>query len=194
MKTTLEMRATIFLAILNILAIFALCNRPTVVECDAPHVTQEQIISVIIEHENRVLSTLGSIEVETENLSVSDSSDTPVAYPEEDIRYLAQLTIAESGNQTILGKRLVIDTVLNRVEHPNFPNTIREVINQTNQFSPVLSGSIHQYEPADEVVALIYEEIERRTDPDVIFFRAGDYGPYGVPMYKLGGHYFSSYD
>ena len=124
------------------------------------------------------------LEIESENPS----------YPEDDIQYLAQLTIAEAGNQTVLGKRLVIDTVLNRVEHEKFPNTIREVINQANQFSPVSSGSIYRYSATDEIVSLIHEEIERRTEPDVVFFRAGEYGPYGVPMYKVGGHYFSSYD
>lgn len=123
---------------------------------------------------------------------VSESSG--ISYTWDEIEYLAQLTIAEAGNQPELGQRLVIDTVLNRVEHPAFPDTITEVINQKNQFSPVTSGVINRYSSTDKLEQMILEEIERRSDSEVIFFRAYEYGPYGVPLYKLGGHYFSSYD
>lgn len=115
-------------------------------------------------------------------------------YTEEDITLMARLTQAEAGNQSELGKRLVIDTVLNRRDHPNFPDTIRDVIYQKNQFSPVTTGAIDLYTASEENIKLVKEEIERRTDQDVIYFRASRYSDYGVPMYCVGDHYFSSYD
>ena len=45
-----------------------------------------------------------------------------------------------------------------------------------------------------EVVTLIEEEVRNRTNSDVMFFRAKKYSNYGVPMFSVGNHYFSSYD
>lgn len=46
----------------------------------------------------------------------------------------------------------------------------------------------------DELVKLVEEELENRTDYDVVFFNADHYSDYGVPMFQVGNHYFSSYD
>lgn len=118
----------------------------------------------------------------------------PSKYTRDDIELIARLAYAEAGNQCELGKRLVIDVVLNRLDHENFPKTVEGVINQTNQFSPAMSGSMYKHELDRDMVRLVEEELVRRTDPDVIFFRANHYGKYGIPMYQVGGHYFSSYD
>lgn len=195
MRLPYEKRLTIFMAIVcAMLIVMAHFDRPTptIVKCNAPKFTQEDISEMV---SGAVIAAFEREKTEEEpEPEVIDERAYTGPYTDEEIEYLAMLTTAEAGNQPVLGKRLVIDTVLNRVEHPNFPDTITEVINQTNQFSPVLSGSIYRYEATDEMVQLIREEIEHRTDPDVIFFRANEYGPYGVPMYKLGGHYFSSYE
>lgn len=195
MKLPYEKRLTIFMAIVcAMMIVMAHFDRPTptIVKCDAPKFTQEDISEMV---SGAVIATLERQGAEEEpEPEVVDERAYSGPYTDEEIKYLAMLTTAEAGNQPVLGKRLVIDTVLNRVEHSNFPNTITEVINQTNQFSPVLSGSIYRYPPTEEMIQLVREEIEHRTDPDVMFFRANEYGPYGVPMYKLGGHYFSSYD
>lgn len=124
--------------------------------------------------------------------SVDETPSGPV-YTEEEIDLIATLVMAEAGNQSELGKRLVIDVVLNRVEHPNFPDTVYDVIYQENQFSPATSGTINLYSATEEHIRLVREEIDRRTDHDVVFFRADHYGRYGVPMYCIGDHYFSSY-
>lgn len=115
-------------------------------------------------------------------------------YTEEEINLLATLVMAEAGNQSELGKRLVIDTVLNRVDHEAFPDTIYDVIYQPNQFSPATYGTINNYYPTEEHIQLVKEEMERRTEHNVHFFRADRYGQYGIPLYCVGDHYFSSYD
>lgn len=130
----------------------------------------------------------------------SGSEETPsesvevFPYTDEEIELLAKLLMAEAGNQSDLGKRLVVDTVLNRVDHPNFPDTIYDVVYQKNQFSPATYGTIDLYSPTDVERTMVREEMERRTESNVYFFRAGDYGKYGVPLYRIGDHYFSSYD
>lgn len=116
------------------------------------------------------------------------------AISEEDIALLALLTMAEAEGEPEEGKRLVIDTVLNRVDSPYFPDTINEVIYQPNQFTSMWNGRADRCEVREDICQLVCEELESRTDTEVIFFTSVGYSAYGVPMFQLGGHYFSSYE
>ena len=60
----------------------------------------------------------------------------------DDAYLLACLVYCEAGNQSYEGQLAVANIVLNRVKSPLFPNTISEVIYQTNQFGPVYSGML----------------------------------------------------
>ena len=57
-----------------------------------------------------------------------------------DEKLLATIIWCEAGNQSRTGKVAVGAVVLNRVRSAKFPNTIKEVLYQKNQFSPVGSG------------------------------------------------------
>ena len=46
----------------------------------------------------------------------------------------------------------------------------------------------------EDIYQLVKEELESRTNSDVIFFRTTRYSDYGVAMFQVGHHYFSSYD
>ena len=112
---------------------------------------------------------------------------------EEDIELLALVTVAEAEGESEYGKRLVIDTILNRVDHPKSPNTIRGVIYQKNQFTSMWNGRTSRCVVTDEVRQLVREELESRTNKQVIFFQMYGYSKYGKPLFKEGCHYFSSY-
>ncbi len=113
----------------------------------------------------------------------------------EEIELLALLTMAEAEGEPEDGQRLVIDTVLNRVDcDKEFPDTISEVIYQKNQFSSMWNGRVDRCCVQEELVNLVREELEDRTNFDVIFFRTGRYSQYGTPLFQVGNHYFSSYD
>ena len=58
----------------------------------------------------------------------------------EDERMLAKIAMAEAEGESVEGKALVILVVLNRVWSDQFPDSIKEVIFQKNQFSPVAEG------------------------------------------------------
>ncbi|MCY8256399.1 cell wall hydrolase [Bacillus spizizenii] len=64
-----------------------------------------------------------------------------------EVDLLARLVRAEAESEPYTGKVAVAEVVLNRVESSQFPNSIRDVIYQSGQFSPVSNGSINQ--PAD---------------------------------------------
>lgn len=113
---------------------------------------------------------------------------------DEDIELIALVTMAEAGGEGEEGQRLVIDTILNRVDSEHFPNTIQGVIYQKNAFTPVENGKIEKYWVSDEIVELIKEELISRTNYECVFFRAGKYSKYGVPLFNVNNQYFSKYE
>lgn len=110
-----------------------------------------------------------------------------------DIELIALCVFGEAEGEPEMGKRLVIDTILNRVDHPAFPNTVYEVVWQPNQFSCMWSDRLNKCYVDNAIVDLVVEECMHRTNTEVVFFMAGDYISYGTPMFQVGNHYFSSY-
>ena len=106
---------------------------------------------------------------------------------------IAIVTMGEAEGESEEGKRLVIDTILNRVDSEYFPDTIEEVIYQPYQFEAMWNGRIYESYDMTGVYDLIDEELEERLNSDVIFFTAGCYGDYGTPLFQVGNHYFASY-
>lgn len=69
--------------------------------------------------------------------------------PEE--RYLlAKIAMAEAEGEDVEGKALVIRVVLNRVADDGFPDTVKGVIYQPWQFTPVSDGRIDAVEPSED--------------------------------------------
>lgn len=110
----------------------------------------------------------------------------------DDIELIALVTMAEAEGECEEGQRLVIDTILNRLDSEKFPDSIHDVIYQENQFSSVWNGRVDRCTVTDELCQLVEEELKSRTSYDVVFFRAEKYGNYGTPMFSVGNHYFSS--
>ena len=66
---------------------------------------------------------------------VEEVTEPELPYSEEEIELIALLTMAEAEGESEEGKRLVIDSVLNRVDHKRFPDTVTEVVYQKSQYS-----------------------------------------------------------
>lgn len=113
---------------------------------------------------------------------------------EDEINLIALVTMAEAEGESEEGKRLVIDTILNRVDSEHFPDTISEVIYQPNQFTSMWNGRIDRCYVMDDICQLVREELVSRTNSEIVFFTAGKYGAYGKPLFQVGNHYFASYD
>jgi N-acetylmuramoyl-L-alanine amidase len=61
----------------------------------------------------------------------------------EEMEVLASIIHAEARGESYRGKVAVGAVILNRVYHPSFPNTIKEVVYQSGQFKPVENGMIN---------------------------------------------------
>lgn len=124
---------------------------------------------------------------------ITQTKETAALIPEDDdLELLAACVEAEAGNQSLYGKRLVADVILNRVDSDVFPDTIHGVISQPGQFSVYANGIMQKTEPSDETYTAIYMELEERSYPSLMFFNCGDFLPYGEPWRQVGAHYFST--
>ena len=111
---------------------------------------------------------------------------------DEEINLIALVTMAEAEGESELGKRLVIDTILNRIDSEHFPENVVDVIYQPNQFESMWNGRIDRCYVVDDICRLVKEECLQRNNSDVVFFCAYSFSDYGTPLFQVGNHYFSS--
>lgn len=135
---------------------------------------------------------------EPEMVTVDMLEETPDELEAElwtdSLEYLACCVEAEAGNQSELGKRLVCDTVLNRFDSDKY-ETLYDVINEEHngvyQYAVVEDGRIFEVTPAEDTYRIVAEEIENRTNTEVLYFRTKRYHTFGTPLFKEDRHYFS---
>jgi spore germination cell wall hydrolase CwlJ-like protein len=131
---------------------------------------------------------------ENPNYGIYEMTEDDVTEEEymDSLELLAACVEAEAGNQGLLGKRLVADVVLNRVDSEDFPNTIEEVIKQPYHFTSYWNGMIESVSITEESFDAVKMELESRSYPSLLYFTAGSYSKYGTPWKKIGDHYFST--
>ena len=121
---------------------------------------------------------------------VEEEPDLPLTNAEIDL--IALVTMAEAEGESEQGKRLVISTILNRVEDKRFPNTVNGVVYQPNAFEVMHNGRINRCYVQESIRELVISELYNRSNREVIYFRTGHYSSYGTPLFKVGNHYFSA--
>lgn len=153
-------------------------------ECTAVLLTPTYINKVVTAEPEMV--TVGMLEETQDDLEAEQWADS--------LEYLACCVEAEAGNQSELGKRLVCDTVLNRFDSGKY-ETLYDVINEEHngvyQYSAVEDGRIFEVTPAEDTYRIVAEEIENRTNTEVLYFRTKHYHTFGTPLFKEDDHYFS---
>ena len=109
-----------------------------------------------------------------------------------EMELLAQLVEAEAGNQCFEGKCLVVDTVLNRVESDEFPDTITEVIFQSGAFSVTWNGAFEKaaWNMQESDYAAVACEMELHSNKKVIAFNCNKNVAGNGKLFKCGGHWF----
>ena len=137
------------------------------------------------------------LEVLSEPLVFPDSYFNPDTeeYEEEefwdDCELIALVCVAEAEGESEYGKRLVIDTILNRMDSEYFPNTIHEVVYAPGQYECVSNGRVNRVEYDEYIAGLVLEEFNNRTNNEVIYFKTKGYFNFGTPLLQEGSHYFS---
>ena len=74
---------------------------------------------------------------------------TQYEFTEEESLVLQKIAIAEAQSEGIGGMAFVMQTVLNRVESPDFPDTIYDVVSQNKQFTTFTNGMYDKAQPTE---------------------------------------------
>lgn len=77
-----------------------------------------------------------------EGTGSASTTQLPPKYTERDLQLLANAVYGEARGEPYEGQVAVAAVILNRVEHPDFPNTISGVIFQPLAFTAVADGQI----------------------------------------------------
>ena len=136
-------------------------------------------------------------EVEPQEVDVvQQSAEEPKSkfdFTDEQLELFALLVYTESGNQPMIGMQYVADVVLNRMEHPDFPDTLEGVIYQKNQFSVVWDGAFDRKrnEVSDEARQAVAMELENRQNKGILYFSATPQPVNGKDAFKCYDVWFS---
>ena len=101
-------------------------------------------------------ATLAALGINTADIGQSNT-------PEGDLQLLARLISAEARGEPYIGQVAVGAVVLNRVEHPSFPNSLADVIYQTDAFTCLYDGQFD--EPIAESAYRAAQEALDGNDP-----------------------------
>ena len=81
-----------------------------------------------------------------------------------DYQNLLHIVEAEAGTEDVKGRVLIANVIMNRVKHPEFPDTVSEVIweydNGVAQFSPIADGRIGEVTVSDETREAVKQALE----------------------------------
>lgn len=165
-----------------------LATYPKNPEKEEPKMTvQEEIAQNTLNAKIAAMQPMVKIEVQN---NIVSSNEVEIELEYDELEYLAACVEAEAGTQGMMGKRLVVDVILNRVDDSRFPDNITDVINAQGQFQVVSNGSINKVDITQETFEAIELELKHRTDSEILYFRNKHYGT-GKPCYKVNEHYFS---
>lgn len=77
-------------------------------------------------------------------LGISSSSNSSSKFTNSEISLLARIISAESRGEPYEGQVAVGAVILNRIDHPSFPNTLAGVIYQPSAFSCINDGQVNE--------------------------------------------------
>lgn len=146
--------------------------------------TQEETTTARVE-----IAETEAVGVYMESINKPDSSDL---ISEEEMDLLLRCVEAEAGNQSLEGRQLVTDVILNRVRNEKWPDTITGVITKKYEFSSYWDGAMDRVTVSDLTRRAVELELEEIGYPGLYYFTAGKYNDYGTPWKKVGDHYFST--
>ena len=91
-------------------------------------------------------------------------------------RILERIVEAESGDQTIKGRQMVANVILNRMKSEKFPTSVREIVFAGRQFSPVSNGSYYRVKVSSQTKKAVEKALKEKDNTNgalYFMYRAG---------------------
>lgn len=76
--------------------------------------------------------------------ATTNEEESDKDYTATELRYMTAIIYCEARGESYAGKKAVGIVVMNRMRSKKFPNTVKGVIYQKGQFSPVRNGSLNK--------------------------------------------------
>lgn len=116
-----------------------------------------------------------------------------ISLNDEEYRLLCTTVFCEAGNQTVETQTMVALTILNRINSDIFPNTVREVVYQDEQFAVTKWDNFENYGWTESVTTAGKNALTDNEHPDnMYYFRTLHYHTFGTPYIQSEDLYFST--
>lgn len=208
-------------AMIVILLVYHVITSRNVVAADSYNVDNqivvEKTISQQIKYQNRIMSNQIDalkndleqsnnkvIELERElQLTLDAINHDPIQprFTNEEMEMIYRIVEAEATSEGREGKIAVVNVLLNRLASDKFPNDIKSVIFQKNQFSPVYDGRYYSVQITDGTKDIVNEVLETGVNniDNALYFMARKHAEEGNVKWfdnrltyinKIGNHEF----
>lgn len=94
-------------------------------------------------------------DIQEEETEEAEEAGEEIELSSDERQVLLRIVQAEAGTCDEEGKLLVANVILNRMESDEFPDTVREVVYQKSQFSPVMNGTINTCKITEETESAV---------------------------------------
>lgn len=133
-----------------------------------------------------------SVELNKEGAEIPASSILSRFYTDDDIIWLARIVHVEGNGLSLDAKVAIANVVLNRTKHPDFPNTVYDVIFDGKQFPPAHKEGFKELKPDDSCVIAAKMALEGINNIDkCLYFNDKPFSSKSKDFYKkIDGEYF----
>lgn len=146
--------------------------------------------TIILKKNEEVVETL---QTETE-LEIFNENEVPVYTIEklskitlDDFYEICRVVMNEAGGESYKCQVAVAETIINRINSDEFPDTIYEVLYQPYQYSHADNGEI-----TDSVKEAVTQALEQHIyDTDMVYFRDWYYHEFAEDYFYIENMYFS---
>lgn len=143
------------------------------------------------------IPTVKETEVQTTTQQETTTTGNLQNYTEDELNILYRCIEAEATGEGLMGKILVCNVIMNRINDPRFPDTIKDVIFQKKpctQFTCTVDGRYYSVEITEETKDAVYRAIELGEDysQGALYFQSVDIdAPLNyTELFQYGNHVF----
>lgn len=128
----------------------------------------DNIEEEVIDNESNIKLLEEPREESEESHKNSTSNTYNISNKEREI--LLRITEAEATGASIKARENVASVIINRVDSKKFPNTVKEVVFQKKQFSPISDGRYNKVKITDKTIQAVDNVLNNGTTNDALFF------------------------
>lgn len=101
---------------------------------------------------------------------IRDTETPIIEFTDKELEILYRITEAECTGQSIEAKENVVSSIINRLYDSNFPSTIKDIVFQDGQYSPIRDRRYYTVKVTDETKEAVHNVVKNGVTHDCIYF------------------------